>query len=206
MIGKLWEDKKTQYVCWLDRRGSKMSSKTQMCCLRMMMSIKEYLRSCHSVIRAAHTYVIRKAITVQTYHDYPKYATPDDKMITRMLHQPPDKNKLHNKLEYEVDNRSVYDILDQICKDTNLYPYVKQHKSNRDGRGAYYAIYSSWLGPNHVNVTASETLLALLMSTYDGKKTAWNWEKYVAQHIKYHIILGKLMEYGYQGLNPGSKV
>ena len=33
-----------------------------------------------------------------------------------------------------------------------------------------------------------------------------NWEKYVVRHVKYHVILANLMEYGYQGLNPGSKV
>ena len=61
------------------------------------------------------------------------------------------------------------------------------------------------LGPNHVNA-ASEAEMALQMSMYDGKKKALNWEKYVAWHVKYHIILGNLMEYGYQGLDPGSKV
>ena len=35
---------------------------------------------------------------------------------------------------------------------------------------------------------------------------AWNWEKYVAQHVKYYIILGNLIEYGSQGLDPESKV
>ena len=80
--------------------------------------------------------------------------------------------------EYEVDNRSIYDILDQICKDTDLYPCVKQHKSNRGSRGASYAIHSRWLGLNHVNATASEAKMAL--QTYDGQKKAWNWEKYVA--------------------------
>ena len=25
---------------------------------------------------------------------------------------------------YKIDNRTVYDILDQICKDTDLFPYV----------------------------------------------------------------------------------
>ena len=48
--------------------------------------------------------------------------------------------------------------------------------------------------------------MALQTSKYDGEKKAWNWEKYVAWHVKYHIILGNLMECGYQGLNPGSKV
>ena len=54
------------------------------------------------------------------------YATPGDKMIIRMLHLPPDKNKLLQECdaqsvrvhiaEYKIDNRSVYDILNQICK------------------------------------------------------------------------------------------
>ena len=74
--------------------------------------------------------------TVQTYGEYPTYATSDDKMITRMLHLPPDKNRLLNEqsvqsvkvctAEYSIDNMGVWDILDQICNDTNLYPYVKQ--------------------------------------------------------------------------------
>ena len=55
--------------------------------------------------------------------------------------------------EYKIDNRSVYDILDQIYKEIDLYPYVKQQKSNRDGKGAFYVIHSRWLGPNHVNMT-----------------------------------------------------
>ena len=72
--------------------------------------------------------------------------------------------------EYEINNRTVYDILDQICKDTDLYPYVKQHKSKGDGKEAHYAIYSSWLGLNHVNATEAE--IALQMLTYDrGKKS-----------------------------------
>ena len=131
-----------------------------------------------------------------------------------MLHLPPDKNKLlkgdaqsarAHTAEYDIVNRNVYGILDQICKDAHLYPYVKQYKSKRDGRRASYAILSRWLSLNHVNVTASEAKMALHMSTYDGKK-AWNWEKYVACHVKYHIILGNLMHYGYQGLDPGLKV
>ena len=44
------------------------------------------------------------------------------------------------------------------------------------------------------------------MLTHDREKKAWNWKKYVAHHVKYHIILGNLMEYGYQGLHPGSKI
>ena len=179
----------------------------------MMESIKEYFRAHHGVVKAPLAYITRKTITVQTMGDYPTYASPDDKMIARILHLPPDKNKLllessgHKvqdpTAEYIIDNRTVYDVL---CKDTDLYPYVKQHKSKRDGRGVFYAIHSRWLDPNHVNTTASEAEMALHMSMNDGKKRAWNWEKYVASHVKYYIILLNLMEYGYQGLDPWSKV
>ena len=108
-----------------------------------------------------------------------------------MLHLPPDKNRLHDEqsaqsvkehtAENEIDNRNVYDILDQICKDTDLYPY----------------------DPFQVIRPKSKAQLVLQMSMYDGEMKAWKWEKYVAQHVKYHIILGNFMEYGYQGLDSG---
>ena len=69
------------------------------------------------------------------YGDYPKYVTPDNEVIARMLHLPPEKNRLHNEQSaqsvkectavYKIDNRSVNDIFDQICKDTVLYLWVK---------------------------------------------------------------------------------
>ena len=144
---------------------------------------------------AAAAIRIRITITVQTYGDYPMYATPDNEMITRMLHLPSDKNKVHNEqsaqlvtqhtTEYKIDNMTVYDIQDEICKDTDLYPYVKQHKSKRDEGGVFHSIHSRWLGPNHANATASEAEMSLQMSTYSGEKKAWNWEKYVACNVKY---------------------
>ena len=76
--------------------------------------------------------------------------------------------------ENKIDNRIVYNILDQICKDTDLYAHVKQHKSNRDGRGAIHTIHSRWLGPNHVNTTTTEVEAALQMLTYDGETKASN--------------------------------
>ena len=104
-----------------------------------MKAIKEYLRSCHGVVRAPFAYIVRKTVIVQTYGNYSHLVTPDDEMITRMLHLPTDKNMFHHErsaqsikehtAEYKKNNRSVYDILDQICKDINLYPFIEQQKS-----------------------------------------------------------------------------
>ena len=67
----------------------------------------------------------------KTHFDKPTYVTPDNQVISRMLHKTPEENKLLleqdaqsvrvHTAEYEIDNRSVYDILGQICKVTNLY-------------------------------------------------------------------------------------
>ena len=107
-------------------------------------------------------------------------------MIAKMFHLPADKNKFFSEkdapkaqaqtAEYKIDNMSVYKILDQICKDTDLYPYDKQQKSKRDRRGACYVNHSRWLGLNHVTVIASESEMALKMSMYDREKKAWSWE------------------------------
>ena len=149
----------------------------------MTEAIKEYLRSPHGIIRAPLVYIITKTIAVQNYGDYPKYVAPDDEMIAKMSHLPLNKKKVHNEKsaqtvkehmgEYEINNKSVYDILDQDCKVNVLYPNVKQHKSKMDSRGAFYAIYSRWLGPIHVNITGSKTKLAFQMLTYSDEKNAW---------------------------------
>ena len=57
-----------------------------------------------------------------------------------------------------------------------------------------------------MKATASEAEMGLQTTVYDGEKRAWNWEKYVAHHVKYHIDLGNLIEFGYQDLDPGLKV
>ena len=54
-----------------------------------MVFNKEYVRSCHGIMRVPLAYVIRKTITVPTYDDYPKYTIPDNEMM--MLCLPPDK-------------------------------------------------------------------------------------------------------------------
>ena len=47
-------------------------------------------------------HVIQKTIIVQTYDDYPKYATHDNNMIARMLHLPPcqELQSTHNWMQY----------------------------------------------------------------------------------------------------------
>ena len=67
---------------------------------------------------------------VQTYSNYPKYATSDDE-----VKQAPFGTYVHSvkehTAEHEIDNRSVYENLNQICKNTDLYPNINQHMLKR---------------------------------------------------------------------------
>ena len=113
-----------------------------------MEYIKEYLRSCHGVIRAPLAYIIRNTITVQIIGDCPTYATCDNKMIARMLDLPQDKNKLLSEgdvqrvqvcmAKYEINNRMVYDMLDQICKDADLFFLMSSSISPRGMVAGYF--------------------------------------------------------------------
>ena len=94
--------------------------------VEMMEAIEKYLRLHHSVKRGPLSYVIRKAIIVQTYDTNSWYATPDDKIIAKMLHLLMKQNRLckesmassrkKHTIVYRVDN-ITNEVLDQICKD-----------------------------------------------------------------------------------------
>ena len=84
-----------------------------------MKVIKEYLHSCHGIMRAPFAYVIRKTTIVQTCGDYPKCVSPDDEIFARMLHLPPENNKLYGekiaqsvKEAYSRVQNNIYNILD----------------------------------------------------------------------------------------------
>ena len=108
----------------------------------MMEAINEYIRSCCGIVRAPLAYFVSKTIIVQNYGHQPMCATTDDKKIAKMFHLPPGNKKLHGEksaqsvkeqmTEHKIDNTGVYDILDQICKDTYLYLYTKQNKFKRE--------------------------------------------------------------------------
>ena len=69
----------------------------------MMEAIKKYIWSHPGVVRTPLAYIIRKIITVQTYGDYPIYATPDDEIIARYYTCPQTRtrctiSKMHSQL------------------------------------------------------------------------------------------------------------
>ena len=57
----------------------------------------------------------------------------------------------------------VYELLGQICKDTDLYTYAKQSSPSKMVEG--HSILARLLGQNHTNSTASKAEAALQILT-----------------------------------------
>ena len=50
----------------------------------------------------------------------------------------------------------VWNLLFIIFPNHEAYEYMKPYKRSRDGRGAYLALWSHYVGPNNVNLMAAE--------------------------------------------------
>ena len=108
---------------------------------------------------------------------------------------------------YSQDNVTVWKAIWTIVKDTQYVTYVKPYMPTQDGRRAFVALYTTLLGPQAINNHASTAENKLQSMTLDGtRKKNWNFDKYVIGHKEQHIILEKLVEHGYSGIDENSKV
>ena len=110
-------------------------------------------------MRAPLAYIIRVIIKVQTHCDYSRYVTLDNKILP---------------VEYEIDNRTVYDIIRSAKM--RIYIYVKPNKFKGWQRGILCHPLQV-ARPKSCEFTVSDPEAALQILTYDGEKKSWNWEK-----------------------------
>ena len=158
-----------------------------------MEFVEEYLRSCCGVMRASLAYIIRKAITVQTYAITLSMQVLIMKWSAGCYTHP--KTRINCTMSKMYSQSRAYGRVQnrQKCLWHPRSDLQGQHKSKRDGTGTFYAIHSRWGGPNHVNTTASKAEMSLLMFTYEE---SMDLGEVVAQQDKYHIILGNLVKMG----------
>jgi hypothetical protein len=60
--------------------------------------------------------------------------------------------------------------------------------------------------PSNVDNMASEAEAKLGSASYTSEKKKWTWEKYVQIHAEQHAVLNGLTDYGYSGIDNGTKV
>ena len=68
------------------------------------------------------------------------------------------------------------------------------------------ALKTYYLGAHYVDQMANAAETKLANTFYTGEKRNFTFEKYVQIHVEQHTILEGLIEQGYTGIDPRSKV
>ncbi|KAI2506147.1 hypothetical protein MHU86_8282 [Fragilaria crotonensis] len=71
---------------------------------------------------------------------------------------------------------------------------------------AFLSLYQHFLGPNNVDNMATLAEDKLKNTVYNGEQRRWDFERYVNVHKQQHSIMEGLIEHGYTGIDPRSKV
>jgi hypothetical protein len=175
---------------------------------KTMESIEEYLRSILGERKIPLAYVVRKDEAIPTGNNpATSYPTKQDEMIMRAPHYSigDDGVKIPDPV-YLVNREKVWDIISTITRDHSSWTYVKPAQRTRDGRLAFQNLYQHFLGPNNVDNMATQAEDKLKSTVYNGEQRRWDFERYVNVHKQQHSIMEGLVEHGYTGIDPRSKV
>jgi uncharacterized membrane protein YgcG len=171
---------------------------------KTMEGIQGWLRGCLGQTKIPLAYVIRADIEVPAEAADPatNYSSRIDELIARA---PIGAVGAENE-NYLVDRGTVWDLIESITRNDPSWTYVKAAQRTRNGRMAYLALESHYLGPNNVNHLASKAEATLKSATYNGETRTWNFEKYASLHVEQFNILDSLRKHGYSGIDPGTRV
>lgn len=162
-------------------------------------------------------YIVRKDWVVPASADDPSFGQAGSK-YRDFYHEietrapiktvgPPPQNAEIFDPHFRLDNNQVWKILHHVVKDTRFKDYIKKHTQKMDGRGAFETLHSQLLGRQSINNYAATAENTLQNLTLDGTKSKrWNFDTYVAAHMREHATIEKLKEHGYKGIDEASKV
>ena len=172
---------------------------------KTMEAIDEYLRSVLGERKIPLAYVVRKDENIAPVGEI--FPTIQDEMIARAPHFT--TNATGERVPdpiYLVNREKVWDIISRITREHSSWTYVKPAQRTRDGRMAYNGLYLHYLGPNNVDNMATMAEDKLKNTVYNGEQRRWDFEKYINVHKQQHSIMEGLVEHGYTGIDPRSKV
>ena len=174
---------------------------------KTMESIHEYLRSFLGDHKIPLAYVVRKDENIPVNDQMTEYPTVQDAMIARAKHFTVAANGTKTPDPVYINNREkVYEIIAKMTREHSCWTYVKPAQKTRDGRMAYLGLYQHFLGPNNVDNMATMAEDKLKSTVYNGEQRRWDFEKYINVHKSQHSIMEGLVEHGYTGIDPRSKV
>ena len=151
-------------------------------------------------------YVVRKDEDVPAIDPEGSLATVQDEMIARAIHFTLGADWIRiPKPTYITNREKAWEISAKITRDQTCWTYVKPAQRTCDGRMAFEAFYTHFLGPNNANNMATMAKDKLKSTVYNGEQRRWDFEQYINVHKSQHLIMEGLVEHGYTGIDPCSK-
>ena len=169
-------------------------------------ALEEYFRGYLGVDGIPLAYIIRRPRIDERVAIDPigGFGSVQDEMIHRAPHLAADGTT--DLASYRTDRLKVWELLAEICRNLDCFTYIKPEQRLRDGRRAFWRLHDHYLGPNNVDNMATLAETKLQVTSYQGEKKNWNFEKYCRCHVNQHAILERLVEHGYSGIDERSKV
>jgi hypothetical protein len=122
-------------------------------------------------------FVVRESEHVLAHNLDPSngYNTVQEEMVAPMPHTHP---------AYREDNIAVWDIIHVHA--TEAFSWINRCERRRDGRTAYLALTSHYLGDAKNEALRNAADHKILNMFYGGEKNRFNWTRYVSVHKECH--------------------
>jgi hypothetical protein len=173
---------------------------------KIIETLLEYLGACLGTTNLPLAYVVRRSLdpTAQPAGGWP---SNEANMIARapIVTNPGGAAPVY-AVTYLADNKQVWLKLAAICRDKDCWTYIRRYQTTQNGRAAFWALHDHYLGASNVDNMSARAERKLMDTVYNGEKRRWNFEKYVRLHVEQHAVLEDLVQYGYSGIDEGSKV
>jgi hypothetical protein len=173
---------------------------------KILETLQEYLGACLGGTDLPLAYVVRRSLE-PTPCPPGGWASNEIHMIARApIVTNPGGAVPDYTVTFKADNKQVWLKLASICRDKDCWTYIRRHQQTQNGRAAFWSLHDHYLGASNVDNMSARAVRKLMDTTYNGEKRRWNFEKYVRLHVEQHAVLEDLVEYGYSGIDEGSKV
>jgi hypothetical protein len=173
---------------------------------KIIETLQEYLGACLGTNKLPLAYVVRRDIDPTPP---PVGGWPSNKahMSARapIVTNPGGPVPIYT-VPFQANNKQVWLKLASICRDKDCWTYIRRYQSTQNGHAAFWALHDHYLGASNVDNMSAHAERKLMDTVYNGEKCRWNFEKYVRLHVKQHAVLEDLVQYGYSGIDEGSKV
>ena len=165
----------------------------------------EFFHKCYGTTSICLAYSIRRD-SAPNKGEETDWDDPLEQMIERAPHTITEASgTIIKHPTFVTDNKMLLDKLAELTRDHEYWTCVKPHARARRGRAVYMAFKNHYLWPNNIGNMVATAEHKSINATYRGEERHWDFERYATLHKEQHTILEGLKEYGYAGMDEGSK-